>query len=199
MNKMVLATGNTHKVHEFDFLFKSSGFKILSTEEFGGMPFVEETGSDFHTNAFLKARALSKEINLKHCVIADDSGLEVNFLKGEPGIFSARYAGEKASDKENVKKLLNRLLGVPEIDRTAQFRCVLCLIDKKQLTHYFVGICHGNIQLKPSGNLGFGYDPIFVPKGYNKTFAELGPAVKSKLSHRALAVQECKEFLKKHF
>ena len=196
---MVLATGNSHKVSEFNYLFKSSCLKISSAEECGGMPFVEENGSDFHANALLKARALSNEINQKHWVIADDSGLEVDFLNGEPGIFSARYAGENASDNENVKKLLNRLLDVPEKDLGARFRCVLCLIDKKKEIYYFEGICHGMIQLMPSGILGFGYDPIFVPKGYNRTFAELGTIVKSKLSHRALAVRKCEKFLKKYF
>jgi XTP/dITP diphosphohydrolase len=197
MKKIVLATGNDHKTEEFNDLFADSEFKILSAVKFGGMPEVIEDGNTFQSNAYLKAYALSKQIDKKHWVIADDSGLEVDHLAGAPGIYSARYAGVGASDIENMDKLLKNLKGLSKSERRARFRCVLCLIDKDSGTYYFEGICEGKIGLKPKGKFGFGYDPIFIPDGHKASFAELGESIKSQLSHRARAVLACKQFFKK--
>lgn len=196
MSKIVLATGNKHKAEEFKDLFSGSKFKLLSAGKFGGMPKVKENGYTFHANAYLKAFALSKQLKKKHWVIADDSGLEVDFLGGEPGIYSARYAGVTASDTENVEKLLANLKGVSKSKRRSRFRCVLCLIDKEGGSFYFEGACEGRIDLEPKGKSGFGYDPIFIPDGYEASFAELGESIKSQLSHRAQAVKACKKYFK---
>lgn len=197
MKKIVLATGNDHKTEEFNDLFADSEFKILSAVKFGGMPEVIEDGNTFQSNAYLKAYALSKQIDKKHWVIADDSGLEVDHLAGAPGIYSARYAGVGASDIENMDKLLKNLKGLSKSERRARFRCVLCLIDKDSGNYYFEGTCEGKIGLKPKGKFGFGYDPIFIPDGHKASFAELGESIKSQLSHRARAVLACKQFFKK--
>ena len=199
MIKMVLASGNEHKAEEFEDLFAGSKLKVLSAAKFGGMPKVIENGKTFQSNAYLKAFALSKQLKKKHWVISDDSGLEVDYLDGAPGIYSARYAGTKASDSDNLYKLLADLDGVSKSKRQARFRCVLCLIDKDAGTYYFEGVCEGSINLKPKGKSGFGYDPIFIPDGYKTSFAELGESIKSQLSHRAKAVICCKQFFKKKF
>ena len=196
MRKIVLATGNQHKADEFKDLFADSKFKVLSAQKYGGMPKVIEDGKTFQTNAYLKAYALYKQLKKKHWVIADDSGLEVDSLNGAPGIYSARYAGAKASDTDNVYKLLRNLEGISESKRQARFRCVLCLIDDDGGIYYFEGACEGNICRKPKGRSGFGYDPIFIPERYESSFAELGESIKSKLSHRAKAVIACKQFFK---
>ncbi|MAH39785.1 MAG: non-canonical purine NTP pyrophosphatase, partial [Puniceicoccaceae bacterium] len=156
-------------------------------------------GRTFQANAYLKAAALSQKLKKSHWVLSDDSGLEVDFLKGAPGIFSARYAGAQASDEENVEKLIDALKGLPKRQRRARFRCVLCLIDCHRGLYYFEGACEGHVQLKPKGASGFGYDPIFVPKGYQRSFAQLGEAVKAELSHRAEAVRALSNFFKKQF
>ena len=199
METIVLATSNTHKVEEFNQLFTTSAATIVSARAYGGMPAVEETGRTFQANAYLKAAALSQKLKKSHWVLSDDSGLEVDFLKGAPGIFSARYAGAQASDEENVEKLIDALKGLPKRQRRARFRCVLCLIDCHRGLYYFEGACEGHVQLKPKGASGFGYDPIFVPKGYQQSFAQLGEAVKAELSHRAEAVRALSNFLKKQF
>ena len=196
MKKIVLATGNEHKTEEFRDLLAGSKFKVLSAKKYGGMPKVIEDGNTFQTNAYLKAYSLFKQLKKKHWVIADDSGLEVDYLYGAPGIYSARYAGTEASDSENVDKLLKNLKGISESERKASFRCVLCLIDKDGGTYYFEGVCEGFIGRKPRGESGFGYDPIFLPEGYKYSFAELGESIKSELSHRAKAVKACKQFFK---
>lgn len=197
MKKIVLATGNDHKVEEFKDLFINGEFKVLSANKYGGMPEVIENGKSFHSNAYLKAYALSKQLKKKHWVIADDSGLEVDYLDGAPGIYSARYAGAQASDMDNVDKLLTALLGISKSKRRARFRCVLCLIDKEGGTYYFEGSCEGKIGLKAKGKSGFGYDPIFIPDGHKDSFAELGESIKMQLSHRAKAVMACKKFFNK--
>lgn len=199
MKEIVLATGNNHKAEEFKDLFSDSKFKVLSAMKYGGMPDVEESGQTFQANAYLKAYALSKQLKKKNWVIADDSGLEVDYLDGAPGIYSARYAGAEASDTDNVDKLLTALKGIPESSRRARFRCVLCLIDKDRGTYYFEGSCEGMISLEPKGKSGFGYDPVFIPNGHEASFAELGESIKSQLSHRANAVVACKKFFKEKF
>lgn len=186
MKELILATGNTHKAEEFALLLQGIGFNIVSASKCGGMPPVVEDGETFAANAQIKAEALRAIAPTDAWVLADDSGLEVDALDGAPGIFSARYAGSGASDQENLQKLLSSMKQVK--NRSARFRCVLCLIDPEgYLTHY-EGISIGTISANPSGTKGFGYDPVFIPEGYNKSFSELGETVKNKISHRAKAV-----------
>lgn len=186
---LIIATGNSHKVEEFEQLLKGNPFVVLSAETCGGMPDVDENGKTFAENARLKAIALRRLAPRDAWVLADDSGLEVDALNGDPGVYSARYAGAAASDRDNIEKLLDALKGVPAEARTARFKCVLCLIDHNGSASYYEGSCEGRIATAVSGESGFGYDPVFIPEGYRESFAQLGNRVKSKLSHRARAVQ----------
>lgn len=188
MKQLILASGNAHKAEEFAQLLGSSDFQVQSAVICGGMPPVEETGKTFAANAQLKARALCAMAPPEAWLLADDSGLEVDALDGAPGIYSARYAGPSATDAANVAKLLAALSEVPPARRSARFRCALCLIDPTGRIHHFEGSCEGRISYAPSGSCGFGYDPVFIPDGYELSFAELGAAVKARLSHRARAV-----------
>lgn len=195
MKQLIVATGNAHKVEEFESLLAGCGFEVVSAKVCGGMPDVVEDGDSFAANAAIKARALKAIAASDAWVVSDDSGLEVDALDGAPGIYSARYSGESASDSQNLDKLLVELAGVAESDRAARFRCVLCLIDPEGAEHCFDGACEGRIAESATGKQGFGYDPAFIPEGYQQSFGELGEAVKSKLSHRALAVREMRKFL----
>ena len=190
---LIIASHNAGKVCEIDKLLRPFGVTTRSAVE---LDLVEpdETGNTFTENALLKAEAAATEA--KQPALADDSGLAIDALGGAPGIYSARYAGAKASDTDNVYKLLRNLEGISESKRQARFRCVLCLIDKDGGIYYFEGACEGNICRKPKGRSGFGYDPIFIPERYESSFAELGESIKSKLSHRAKAVIACKQFFK---
>ena len=189
MQQLILATGNPHKVEEFADLLDGLPLEVHSAAVCGGMPEVEETGTTFAENAQLKAAALRRAAPSGAIVLADDSGLEVDALGGAPGVYSARYAGPNASDEANVAKLLQALDGIPQVQRGARFRCVLCRIGPGDQIEFFEGHCAGRIAMMPGGKSGFGYDPVFVPEGHERSFAELGEAVKQKLSHRAMAVQ----------
>jgi len=193
--KLILATGNAHKVEEFRGLLDGLSLDVLSAKACGGMPEVEENGDSFAANAQIKAEALRAAAPAQAWVLADDSGLEVDALDGAPGIYSSRYAGPAASDGDNVEKLLAALKDVPEAERTARFRCVLCLIDAEGNVSHHHGTCEGRIGFEVRGGEGFGYDPIFIPEGYEHSFGELGEAVKSALSHRARAVEALREHL----
>ncbi len=195
MKQLIVATGNAHKVEEFEQLLKACGYVLHSAEICGGMPDVVEDGDTFAANARIKALALKAYAPADSWIVSDDSGLEVDALGGAPGIYSARYAGAKASDVENVEKLLSDLAHQGDGKRNARFRCVLCLIDPTGQEHFFDGICEGVIADRPRGAQGFGYDPVFVPDGYEGTFGELGETVKSQLSHRARAVQQMRAHL----
>ena len=196
MSRIILATGNAHKVEEFQSFLSGTQMECFSANNYGGMPEVEETGTTFRENALIKAEALRRFlIDSKclsggeiPCVLSDDSGLEVDSLQGAPGVYSARYAGVGASDQDNLNKLLKALAKVPELERTARFRCVLCLIKEDGLPKYFEGTCDGRILKQPQGISGFGYDPVFAPDGYSDSFAQLGALIKARLSHRAKAM-----------
>jgi XTP/dITP diphosphohydrolase len=188
---LLLATRNVHKTREFAQLL-GDHFKIVDLNSFPQIAAVEETGSTFAENAILKAIDASRQyVDL---VVADDSGLEVEALDGAPGIFSARYAGENASDEQNIEKLL-RELGETE-KRNARFCCVIALARAGRLLRTFEGVVEGEIVDLARGANGFGYDPIFMPDGFNKTFAELGAEVKNQISHRAKAVAALREALR---
>ncbi|MEM7671815.1 MAG: RdgB/HAM1 family non-canonical purine NTP pyrophosphatase [Verrucomicrobiota bacterium] len=192
--KIVCATGNSHKVDEFNMLLDPMStdleFEILGAQVLGGMPEVDEDADSFYGNARLKADALWELASrIGAWVLSDDSGLAVDALQGAPGVYSARYAGPDASDSENVGKLLNALQGVSQNKRSAKFVCSLCLIDPAGTLFAADGYCSGIIANEPRGNHGFGYDPVFIPRGYQETFGELGSSIKRELSHRAEALQ----------
>lgn len=193
IERIVIASGNSHKVDEFNQLLAGLGIEIVSADSVGGMPEVEETGLSFEANAELKARALRKQVSGEVYIMADDSGLEVDCLNGAPGVYSARYAGVGATDEANVDKLLNVLKDKASSMRSARFRCVLCLISPRDEVNFFSGTCEGSISKIPRGESGFGYDPIFFPSGYEKSFAQLGDRMKSRLSHRAAAIRAFRE------
>ena len=188
MKQLIVASSNAHKVEEFDVLLDDCGFEVLPAKVCGGMPDVLEDGDTFGANARIKALALRALAPKDAWIVSDDSGLEVDALGGAPGIYSARYAGEGASDLHNLNKLLLELEKQAATQRAARFRCVLCLIDPSGREQFFDGACEGRIAEAPAGAEGFGYDPVFVPEGHSESFAELGKSIKSKLSHRALAV-----------
>ncbi len=193
--QIIIATGNAHKVLELEQLLAGLGVQVESAAVVGGMPEVEESGQTFAANALLKAAALRALASASAYVLADDSGLEVDALNGAPGVYSARYAGPEASDAENRHQLLTALAGAGDAPRTARFRCVLCLLGPKGEAQYFEGSCEGSITEAERGKEGFGYDSIFMPEGYTKTFGELGESVKQRLSHRANAVHALRDFL----
>ncbi|GAK83386.1 nucleoside 5-triphosphatase RdgB [Vibrio ponticus] len=188
MSKIVLATGNQGKVREMADLLADFGFEVLAQSEFN-VTEADETGTTFIENAIIKARHAAKETGLP--AIADDSGLEVDYLKGAPGIYSARYAGVGASDEENLNKLLNAMQGVPEAHRTARFHCVLVLMRHADDPTPIV--CHGKwegrILTEAQGENGFGYDPIFYVPEDNFSSAQLEPTRKKQLSHRGKALK----------
>jgi XTP/dITP diphosphohydrolase len=187
MIRLLLATHNTHKTREFSEVLGES-FEVRDSSNESDVPLVEETGSTFTENAVLKAAATSK--HFADFVVGDDSGLEVDALEGAPGIYSARYAGESASDQENIAKLLAELAKHSKQDfYSARFRCVLALARQGTILGTFEGIVEGAIVAPPRGDAGFGYDPVFQPLGLTQTFAELPPAQKNEISHRGKAIR----------
>jgi XTP/dITP diphosphohydrolase len=193
MQPLLLATRNANKTREFRELL-GKDFDVHDLSFFDEMAIPKESGRTFEENAILKAVAVSQDrrVQDRHLlVVADDSGLEVDALGGAPGIFSARYAGEHASDKENIDKLLSELArrDVPLDQRSARFRCVIALAREGKLLGKSEGIVEGSIVDLPRGSRGFGYDPIFLPNGFDKTFGELPIELKNRISHRARAIR----------
>ena len=194
--ELYLATGNEHKVDELRGLLAETAVTLCSACACGGMPPVIEDGETFAANALLKAKALRSRVPPTAWILADDSGLEVDALDGAPGVRSARYAGENADDAKNVAKLLTALRVHSEpAEREARFRCVLCLLPPEGAPVYFDGDCTGRIAAAASGASGFGYDPVFIPDGFDASFAELGEKVKQALSHRAAAARALRNYL----
>ena len=183
MIQLLLATRNQHKTREFAQLL-GENFTVRDLTSKTDLPAIVESGATFEENAVLKAVTISR-IFPREIVVADDSGLEVEALGGAPGIFSARYAGENASDRRNVEKLLRELQDAQ--DRSARFYCVIALAKSGQLITTVAGEVAGTITNSPRGENGFGYDPIFLPNGFSETFAELTSETKNKISHRAQA------------
>lgn len=190
MQKLVLATRNSHKIRELKLLLKplSSSFDIYSLNDFSSYSPPEESGKTFEENATLKA--VHAASFLKTWALADDSGLVVPALNGAPGVISARYAGEKATDRENRQKLLEAMIQLEGIERAAYFECVLVIANPDGYKKSAKGICEGTISLKEKGRNGFGYDSLFIKHDYQKTFAEIDEEVKNKISHRAKAVSK---------
>lgn len=188
--KLVFATNNAHKLEEISSILGEK-VELLSLKDIHCDADIPETADTLEGNAMLKARYIYANYGLD--CFADDTGLEVEALDGAPGVFSARYAGDGHNAEANMQKLLQNMQGVH--NRKAQFRTAICLIlDGK--SHLFEGIVKGEIIKEKRGGSGFGYDPIFVPEGYSKTFAEMGNETKNKISHRARAVEKLCRFLK---
>ena len=183
---MVISTRNAHKVAEIREIL-GSGFDVEDLSGMSGVGEVQETGTTFEENATLKALAVSEQYD--GWVLADDSGLEVDALGGAPGVWSARFSGEGATDASNRALLLEKLEGVRGKERSARFRSVIVLARRGCKIAAFNGSVEGVIIQQEKGSGGFGYDPLFVPEGYCETFAQLGADVKNALSHRARALQ----------
>ncbi len=190
---LVAATGNMGKMKEFRRILPT--FEILSMQEAGFSEEIEETGKTFEENALIKARTVMKATG--HAAFADDSGLTVDALHGAPGIYSARYAGEDATDAQRMEKLLEELRDVPEEERGAAFVCVIAYVSPDGEEKTFRGECKGKIDFAPRGENGFGYDPVFLIPAYGKTFGELSPEEKNKISHRARALALFKDSMEK--
>ena len=192
MRILLLGTRNPGKVREITSILEGSGWSFSSLQEFDHVGSAEENGVTYSENAIAKARFYATATGL--VALADDSGLEVAALNGAPGVYSARYAGEHASDADRRQLLLSELANNP--DRRARFVSVVAIANPEgAVLNVSEGICEGTIGFTPRGTGGFGYDPLFIPNGYTQTFAELPDVVKNRISHRALALVQTKEFL----
>ena len=189
--QLILASSNQHKIKEINELTLDLDIEILSKDAIGCIEDIPETGKNLTENAIIKAEYVTDRYKV-NC-FSEDTGLEVDVLDGSPGVHTARYAGEERSDELNMQKLLKALEG--KTNRAAQFRTVVALILDGKL-HTFEGIVRGQIALEKKGDQGFGYDPIFIPDGYNKSFAQLDSSIKNSISHRAKAIQNLIQFLK---
>lgn len=194
MKEVIIATKNAGKLLEFQSILSQYDLKAISLMDLEDSPEVEETGSTFEENAVLKAEAISKLYG--KMAIADDSGLSVDYLGGEPGVYSARYAGAEKNDAANIEKVLLQLKGVSKEERNARFRCALALAEPGRETVTVEGSVEGYITEEPIGENGFGYDPIFLVKDKAKTMAQLTKEEKNKISHRAVALQKLAKLLK---
>ena len=202
--KLWIATGNKGKLSEFKLLLNKINLSIHSQNELSVYSSPPETGQTFLDNARIKVRSLKSVVDEVDWVLADDSGLCVEGLGGLPGVHSARYAGEKARDSENVAKIL-KMMQIRHVsprtairsatNRKAYFECSLVLLSPQREEHVFTGQIHGQIATAARGTQGFGYDPVFIPDGHQQTFGELTDAIKNSLSHRAVACKKLSEFL----
>lgn len=196
MKQLIVATKNKGKAKEFSELFIPYNIQVKSLLDIEPTVKIEETGSTFLQNACLKAEQARQQLN-QH-VLADDSGLVVDALDGAPGIYSARYAGESATDQMNMDKLLFALNDVPDHKRTARFVAVIALALTDGEIIYREGVCEGTIAFRQTGDYGFGYDPIFMPTGYEQSMAELNPETKNSISHRRQALNQLAEWLQEN-
>ncbi len=194
MNKLVAATKNKGKIKEINEILSGFPFQVISMEELGITQDIEENGSTFEENAMIKAAEIHNITG--ETVMADDSGLEVDYLNGAPGIYSARFAGEGATDEERNIKLLSMLEGVPFEKRKARFVCAIAVVMQNGKSFTVKGICEGYIGTGPKGKNGFGYDPLFFMPEFNMTTAQLAPEEKHEISHRGKALKLMAERLK---
>ena len=190
MNKLIFATHNAHKLEEVSAMLKNF-VNLLGLSDLQFFEDIPETADTLQGNALQKVQFVKDKLDCD--CFADDTGLEVDALNGAPGVFSARYAGEPSNSEKNIDKLLDVLKNTD--NRTAQFKTVIALLQGAD-THYFEGVIRGKIATERHGKGGFGYDAVFIPDGYNKTFAELSPEEKNNISHRGLAVEKLVEFLR---
>ena len=195
MPSLLLGTRNPGKVREITNILEDSGWSFSSLQEFENVESPEENGDTYSDNAIVKARFYAAATGMH--ALADDSGLEVEALAGAPGVFSARYAGENASDAERRALLLSELAKTGDKDRRARFVSVVAIANPDgTILNISEGICEGIITSVPRGTGGFGYDPLFIPDGYDQTFAELPETIKNSISHRARALMQTNNFLK---
>jgi len=195
MVKLLLATTNRGKIREYRSLFNDLPFELITPGDLHIHLDVQENRPSYEENASTKAKAYARASRL--ITLADDSGLEVDALEGEPGVRSARAAGEMATDKDRIEHLLARLKDVPWDRRTASFKCVIAIAVTEEITELCHGNCRGFISLEPSGESGFGYDPVFYLPEFDKTMAELPLEVKNQISHRGKAAKEAYRVLEK--
>lgn len=191
--KLIFATNNKHKLQEVRDIL-GDRVEVLSLKDIDCNDEIPETGTTLEENALIKARWISEKYNC-NC-FADDTGLEVEALDGAPGVYSARYAGEECDSEANMLKLLQNLTG--KTNRTAQFRTVIALIINRE-EYLFDGVVKGSISTEKMGDAGFGYDPIFVPQGYDLSFAQMGSEVKNSISHRYRATEKLSIYLKENY
>jgi XTP/dITP diphosphohydrolase len=197
MKTVLIATANKNKKQELEALLKGLRVRVLDISQMDGeIPRVIEDGKTFRQNAVKKALTFSHYA--KGLVLADDSGLMVDALGGKPGVRSARFAHVNATYEQNNAKLLKFMKGVPAKKREATFVCVAAIAEKGILLGTSEGTCKGSIGFEPKGDMGFGYDPLFTPKGYTRTFAEFKPAFKNKISHRAQALRGAKKIIREY-
>ena len=190
--KLILASNNKNKLKELKEKLSKFDIEVISQKEAGFDIEVDETGTTFEENAILKAEAIYNEI--RKPVLADDSGLEIDALGGQPGIYSHRFAGENATDEDRINKVLTLMKDVEEEKRTARFKCVGCYIDENGEKHIFEGCAEGKISNEPYGQNGFGYDPIFICE-LGKSFAEISREEKNKISHRGRMTDKFVKYL----
>ncbi len=193
MTKIILASRNHHKVRELNYFLSGLQVDVVSLDSYPNIPPLPEDGSTFRENALMKARRVFEETGTWS--LADDSGLEVFFLNGRPGVYSARYAGNESNDEANNRKLLLQMRGVAPRRRGAQFHAVLALVGAN-VEETTEGLCIGTLAEQPRGTNGFGYDPIFIPNGFSRTYAELLSEEKNRISHRSRAFALMKDVLK---
>jgi len=191
--EVVIASKNKGKIVEIKNILSDLEIKFLSLYDYPYLPTVIEDGDTFEENAIKKAKLISKLTG--KITLSDDSGLEVDWLNGAPGVNSACFGGDRLTDRERNQKLLDLLKIVPIPERRARFKCVVAIAIPDKEIKTVSGECQGIINLTPKGNQGFGYDPIFIPDGYDKTFAELGSKIKDRISHRSIAFLKAKEIL----
>lgn len=195
MQTLLLGTRNAGKIREITSILEDSGWSFASLQEFANVESPEEKGDTYVENAIAKARFYAAATGL--AALADDSGLEVEALKGAPGVLAARYAGELASDSDRCELLLAELGKTGDLQRRARFVAVVVITSPDgTLLHVAEGICDGRITSEPRGTGGFGYDPLFIPNGYNQTFAELPQKTKNRISHRSRALIKTANFLR---
>jgi len=192
--ELLIATKNAGKIKELEKLLAELPFRLRSLNGITNVIEPEETGATFAENAVLKARSYALQTGLS--ALADDSGLEVEALRGAPGVFSARYAGEGATDAEKIEKLLKEINETQNVNRRARFVCAMAIADAEgEIQFTAEGVCDGKIALTASGANGFGYDPIFIPDGFSETFGELSGDIKQQISHRARATAKIIQYL----
>jgi XTP/dITP diphosphohydrolase len=197
--ELIVASGNVGKVREIGQIVATLPITVTSLKDhWQPVPEIEETGDSFLENAMIKARWLRGR-RKRSWVLADDSGLEVDALDGQPGVRSARFSGPEANDRRNVEKLLGLLGGHPAERRNARFRCVMVLLGPNGQEHVAEGICEGRITDAPRGEGGFGYDPVFVPDGFDRTFAQIDSETKNRISHRGRALTALKKQMERVF
>jgi XTP/dITP diphosphohydrolase len=195
--KILIATNNRHKVTEIKNVLNNNKFELLVLSDLNIEIEIEEDKDTLEGNALKKAEEVFNIAKIP--TIADDTGLFVEALNGEPGVYSSRYAGENATYDDNCRKLLKTMKDIPEVKRNAYFKTVVCFYESENKYRFFDGICKGKITTEKFGEKGFGYDPLFIPDGFNKTYAEMTEDEKNSISHRGIAFKRAGEFLLKKY